>query len=91
MTIRRAVAGDAEPLRVLAALDEEPELAGGALLAEVEGELWAAVALADGRVLADPFRPTRGVRDLLELRRRELLGAGSRPRRLRLLGHRLAA
>jgi hypothetical protein len=60
------------------------------LVAEVEGELWAALELAGGRTIADPFRPTLAVRELLALRRSSFDGAAGRYGRLRLLRHRLA-
>lgn len=90
VTIRRAVAGDEPALRRLAALAESAALPGDVLLGEVAGELWAAVALEDGRTIADPFRPTLALRELLQLRRRTLVAAPRRNRRFGLLRHRLA-
>ena len=43
--------------------------------AEVEGRLLAAISLADGAVVADPFSPTGELADLLELRIRAAAGA----------------
>jgi hypothetical protein len=57
-TLRPAVADDAPALRWLAERDEQPPLRGPVLLAEVDGRPLAALSLADGRVTADPFRPT---------------------------------
>lgn len=91
VTIRRAVAADAVALRRLAALDEKPPLTGAVLVAEVAGELWAAAGLADDRTIADPFRPTLGVRELLALRRRKLVEPDAARRRFRLLRQRFAA
>ena len=68
VTIRRARPEDAWALTALAVLDDAPPLGGEALVAEVEGELWAARSLADGRTIGDPFRPTAEARELLELR-----------------------
>jgi len=90
VTIRRAGAGDEPALRRLAALAEAAPLRGEVLVAEVDGELWAALALADGRTVADPFRPTLALRELLELRRRRLVDAGGVRGRLRFLRHRFA-
>ena len=53
----------------------------------------AALSLADGAVVADPFVPTADVVDLLRLRARQLGSGGSPPRQRRrrgLLGWRLA-
>lgn len=52
----------------LAALDSGPMPFGAWLVAEVEGELWAAMPLAGGRALADPFRHTAELVSLLEMR-----------------------
>ena len=68
VTIRRARPEDAWALAALAAIEDAPPLGGEALVAEVEGELWAARSLADGRTLGDPFRPTVEARALLDLR-----------------------
>ncbi|HEY3193197.1 MAG TPA: hypothetical protein VGJ61_10455 [Solirubrobacterales bacterium] len=38
------------------------------MIAEVDGEGWAAVALESGEVLADPFRPTADLVEMLRLR-----------------------
>src|SRR3954453_9333617 len=90
VTIRRAGPADAAALARLAALDEARPLAGEVLVAEVDGTLWAAVELAGGRAIADPFRPTLAVRELLALRRGGFLVAVGRRGRLRLLRHRTA-
>src|SRR5215468_1169454 len=68
VTIRRARRGDATPLLQLAALDDAVPLDGDVLVAEVDGELWAALALDDRRTISDPFRPAAQARALLELR-----------------------
>ena len=65
---RRANAADEPALGDLAALDSAVPLVGEVLVAIVDGELWAAIGLGDGRVIADPFRPSREVVDLLRLR-----------------------
>jgi hypothetical protein len=76
----------------LAALDGARPLAGEVLVAEVGGELWAAVSLADGRVIADPFRATRVARELLALRARHLRAASvPAPQRARRLARTLWA
>jgi hypothetical protein len=58
MTIREARPDDAEALAVLAQLDSSRPLAGPVLVAENGGELWAAVSIDDGHVIANPFRPS---------------------------------
>jgi hypothetical protein len=90
VTIRRGAPADEAALARLAALDEARPLAGDVLVAEVGGELWAAVELAGGRTIADPFRPTFAVRELLTLRRGSFRAGVRRHRRLRLLRHRTA-
>jgi len=52
----------------LAALDSGPIPFGAWLVAEVEGELWAAMPLHGGRALADPFHHTADLVSLLEMR-----------------------
>jgi hypothetical protein len=66
ITIRTAYADDQTALARLAALDS----AAGApatpvLIAEVDDELRAALSLADGSVIADPFFPTQHLVRLL--------------------------
>ncbi len=84
VTIRRATAADRVALERLAALDSAPPLAGDVLLAEVGDDAVAAIALAGGAMIADPFRPTAGLVELLGLRTAGLRGAPARSRRLRL-------
>jgi hypothetical protein len=67
LTIRRADASDTGALVRLAALDSASPPAGDALLAEVAGELWAAVEVDSGAAIADPFRPSGELVDLLRL------------------------
>jgi len=70
--IRFAVPADAGALRDLAALDSSPRVpAGDVVLAVVGGELVAAVAVADGHAIADPFRPTADLVALLRVRARQ--------------------
>jgi hypothetical protein len=60
LTTRWATPDDARPLVRLAQLDESRPPRGVVLLAEVgqEQELWAAISLDDGHLIADPFRPS---------------------------------
>ena len=85
VTIRRLEERDGEALAQLAGLDSEARIEGPALGAEVEGRLLAAISLADGRTVSDPFSRTAELRSLLELRARQLHG-----REPRSGGHRFA-
>ena len=66
LTIRRATASDAFALKRLSALDSAFPPTGDVLLAEMGSELWAAVSIDTGAAVADPFRPSG---DLVELLR----------------------
>jgi hypothetical protein len=74
VTIRRLTESDSDraALRRLAQLDSGTELGGQVLVAEVEGSILAAIAVAGGQVLADPFSRTAELRSLLELRTAQL-------------------
>jgi hypothetical protein len=67
ISIRQSGVEDSALIRRLAALDSAPVPRGALLLAEVEGRVLAAVSLADGRAIADPFAQTRVLVDLLRL------------------------
>ena len=60
LTVRWATPDDAAPLARLAEVDDSRPPRGVVLLAEVgvglEQELWAAISLDDGHLIADPFR-----------------------------------
>ena len=81
IAIRRATAADAPALERLAALDSARAPQGDVLLAEVGGEPRAAVAIATGAAVADPFRPTADIVALLRLRAATLRGAAPTRRR----------
>jgi hypothetical protein len=72
LTVRRADEHDAVDILRVAALDSAGPIVGEALVAELAGRMVAAVALADGRVIADPFVRTVEVVALLELRAAQL-------------------
>lgn len=72
VTIRYAFPDDAAALTTLAAVDSQSVPEGVLLVAEVGGELWAAVSVTAKGSIADPFRPTADVRALLEARARQL-------------------
>lgn len=83
--------GDDETVRRLAALDDAPELAGPVLLAFVDGKPVAALALNDGRVVADPFVRSAHAVSLLRVRAAHISGVSARRRpRIRLPRLRLA-
>ena len=69
-TIRRADLADLAALDRLAALDSQSAPTGDVLVAEVGGELWAALELSSGRAIADPFRPSGDLVDLLRMQAR---------------------
>ncbi|MDX6700974.1 MAG: hypothetical protein QOF26_1200 [Baekduia sp.] len=85
VTIRHAFPDDAEAVARLAALDSRRVPAGPLLLAEVAGVPWAAVALVTGATIADPFRPTAELVDLLHRRAAQLAppASGAAGRRVR--------
>jgi hypothetical protein len=68
LTIRRAAAADEFAVRRLAALDSAFPPTGDVLLAEMGDELWAALSVDTGHAIADPFRPSGDLIDLLRLR-----------------------
>jgi hypothetical protein len=72
LTIRHAFPDDALALMRLAALDSSELPSQPMLVAEVEGELRAALSLRDGAVIADPFHHTAALVDLLRARREQL-------------------
>jgi hypothetical protein len=86
IAIRTATAHDHEVLVRLAALDTAELPSGHVLLGAVDGEVQAAVEVATGRVVADPFRPTADLADLLRMRAARLsaraAGHDRRPRAL---------
>jgi hypothetical protein len=68
VTVRLACADDAAALSHLSQLERRPGLAEPVLVADVEGAVLAARSLANGAALADPFRPTAQLSELLALR-----------------------
>jgi len=84
ISIRRATETDRGALERLAALDSAPIPSGEILIAEVDGEPQAAIEIAGGTTVADPFRPTAELIELLGLRAARLREGAPSPRRLRL-------
>jgi hypothetical protein len=64
--IRHAGPDDAGAVARLAALDSAPTPSGELIVAEVDGELRAALRVDDRSVIADPFAPTEELVALLE-------------------------
>jgi hypothetical protein len=85
VTIRRLDGDDEAAVSRLVERDSAHLPAGELLGAEVDGRLLAAISLAEGEVIADPFYPTRELVDVLRLRARQLDGL-PRGRGRRLLG-----
>ena len=79
VTIRVAVPADDQALARLAELDSRPAPIGYVLVAEVGGELRAALPVTGGEPVADPFHPTAALTSLLALRARQLRGSELNP------------
>jgi hypothetical protein len=75
--IRPSRPDDAAALNDLAAVDSARPLEGDALVALVDDTPVAAISVADGRAIADPFRRTADLVALLKLR---ATGHGERDR-----------
>jgi hypothetical protein len=85
LTIRMAVSADEAALIRLAQLDSAPKPAPVSMLvAEVGGELHAALPLDGGPAIADPFRRTAEVVAMLAARARQLEAPRGTARRWRL-------
>lgn len=87
VTIRDAHETDGRAVERLAALDSAARPLGALVVAEIDRELVAAVPVAGGPAIADPFRPTAEIVHLLELRAAQLRAArrdARRPLRTRL-------
>ncbi len=68
MTLRQAETEDAGSLKRLAQLDSRPLPPGPQLIAEREGRVDAALSLHCGETVADPFRATEELCELLRSR-----------------------
>jgi hypothetical protein len=85
ITIRPAYADDELAIRKLAELDSAAVPERPLLLAEVEGELRAAISLRDQAVIADPFVRTADLVALLAFNAAQLTPQSAGERRRRLL------
>ena len=79
VAVRMARPGDEAAIRRIAALDDRKAPNGRVLVAEVDGELIAALGVSDGRAVADPFRWTSDVMALLEMRASQSAGTDEAP------------
>lgn len=84
-SVRPAGPADRPTLERLAALDSSAVPAGEVLIAEIDGEHVAAIEVATGSTIADPFRRTAAAVELLVSRAAHLReGTAPARRRLRL-------
>ena len=67
ITLRRAGTSDAPALATLAELDSQRLPNDEFLIGEVAGEPWAALGIASGILVADPYRPTVELAGLLRM------------------------
>lgn len=82
LVLRPATSADTPLMRDLADLDSRRLPAGPHLVAVADGELRAILSLSDGTVVADPFRRTA---ELVELLRARAAAGEQRASRRRLL------
>ena len=78
LIIREAQPTDTATLERLAELDSARVPSGRLLVAEADGKIQAAVPLAGGPAIADPFRATTASVSLLGLRAAQLRGLAGR-------------
>jgi hypothetical protein len=84
LVIRAAGPGDEAAVKRLAQRDSRPlRHASTVLLAELDGELLAALPLDGGDAVADPFHPTVELVGLLKLRAAQLRGESTEDGRLK--------
>jgi hypothetical protein len=72
LVIRIAEPSDRPALQSLAELDSVLPFTGAALIAELDEQVVAAISLANGREVADPFVPTKEILELLRIRAKQL-------------------
>src|SRR5918999_5618027 len=80
VTIRLATEADRLAIDRLAQLDSRRALGARAVIAEMDGDLRAALDLDRNEAVADPFHPTAHLVALLELRAAQFGGRGRRLR-----------
>ena len=79
ITVRLADYTDARALLDLAALDSAQVPAGDLVVAESDGEIVAAMPVDGGRPIADPFRGTALIVQMLELRAAQIRSRSGGP------------
>jgi len=79
-SIRTATDDDRERIGRIASLDSSHPIEGPALIGEIDGIAVAVLFLADGSVVANPFRPTADLVESMRVRARAL-GAPALARR----------
>jgi hypothetical protein len=79
LILRRSTPRDAGAIARLVELEGAEPLVGDSLVAELDGTVVAAVTLADGRAVADIFRPTAELVRMLRDRREQLIRARRLP------------
>lgn len=84
VTIRWATAADAEPMQLLAELDEAPIPPPPLLLGLVGDELWVAMSASTGAVISHPFKASQAVATLVAESARQLTVPATPRRRLDL-------
>jgi hypothetical protein len=72
VSVRPFAERDIDGIRRLSELDEKPVPTGGVLVAEQAGVLVAVLPLDGGEAIADPFKPTASIVELLRMRARQL-------------------
>jgi hypothetical protein len=76
MLMRRATAADSARIWELARLDDKRLPAGPFLVAELAGEIEAALSLSSGTIVANPFRLTADAVAMLRLRAAQVSDGG---------------
>jgi hypothetical protein len=75
--IRSSTEADVRALARLALLDSSPRIHGTALVAEVDGQMLAALPIDGTRAIADPFTETAHLVDMLSAHASALRAAAS--------------
>jgi hypothetical protein len=78
ITLRLSTRRDEPAIERLGRLSERQIPSGRHVVAEVDGQVWAALPLSGGEPLADPFVPALEVKELLSLRVAQLAADGDR-------------
>jgi len=79
LTIRHATAADEADLIRLATLDSSRVPSGELLVAQVDGNLVAALSIDTGAAIADPFEHTAAIVELLHVQARAARPAAALP------------